>query len=147
MQELGLKRGMHLADLIEKDSAIVGLVELAQLLAAGPGECALLVSKKFALQQLVRDGGAIHFYEGPLPASGLRINHARDHLLAGAALAANEHGGIGVGHFFDGELDVLHLRAGAEQHGKIRAAVFPRLGSHLSLAGGTKKTLQLSLDL
>ncbi len=111
-------------------------VELAELLAIGAGECAGLVAEQLAFQQLVRDGRAVHFHERLVAAPRLPVNHARDNFLAGAALAADQHRGRGVGHLLDGVLHLLHAGAGAEQRGEV--AVAPHLVAKLRhLAGGT----------
>src|SRR5919198_4378781 len=73
-QQLGLRRGMHLADLIQEDGPAVGLLELAQLLALGAGESAGLVSEQFAFQQFVRDGCAVDLNEGLVAAGGIAVD-------------------------------------------------------------------------
>ena len=49
-EEFRLGARAHLADLVEKDGAVVGGLKLADLLLRGAGECALLVAKQLALQ-------------------------------------------------------------------------------------------------
>ena len=49
----------------------------------------------------------------------LRIDHARHHFFARAALAADEHRRVSVRHLLDGHLHIFHLRTRAEQHGKF----------------------------
>ena len=58
-QDLRLRQRGHLADLVEEDGAAVALLELADPLAVGPGERALLVPEQLALQQRFGDGGAV----------------------------------------------------------------------------------------
>ncbi len=53
----------------------------------GGGERPFLVSEQLALQQLRRDGGAVDGHEGSAGAPALLMREAREHLLAGAALA------------------------------------------------------------
>ncbi len=50
-QQLGLKRRGNLADLIEEQSAAVGLLEAAEPMIDGSGERPLLVSEQLGLQQ------------------------------------------------------------------------------------------------
>src|SRR5947209_587362 len=50
VQQLGLQRRMHFADFIQKNTSIVGLLELPEFLAIGAGEGAGLIPKQFAFQ-------------------------------------------------------------------------------------------------
>ena len=54
VQQLGLERRLHLADLVEEDRAAVGLLELADARRRRAGEGALLVAEQLALEQLGR---------------------------------------------------------------------------------------------
>ncbi len=71
-QQLGLQRQRHVADLVEKQRAAVGELELAGRLPHRAGEGALLVAEQLALEQRFRDGRAVD----------------RDERLAGAAARA-----------------------------------------------------------
>ena len=64
-QHLGLRRRRHVADLVEEERAAVGLLELADAAAVGPGERALLVAEQLALEQRLGDGGAVDRQERP----------------------------------------------------------------------------------
>ena len=55
-QQLGLQRRRHLADLVEKHRAAVGLLEQAALLLPRVGERAALVAEQLALEQVSRAG-------------------------------------------------------------------------------------------
>ena len=67
-QHLGLGAQAHVADLVEEDRALVGQLELADLLLGRPGERALLVAEQLALDQLLGDRGAVHLDERLVPA-------------------------------------------------------------------------------
>ena len=56
VQELGLQRQGHLADLVEEDGAAVGELELAGLALVGAGEGAALVAEELGLEELQRAG-------------------------------------------------------------------------------------------
>src|SRR6266404_2429726 len=58
-QQLGLRAGGKIADLVQKNRTVVGLLELADAPAVGPGESASLVPEQFAFQQRLRNGRAI----------------------------------------------------------------------------------------
>ena len=62
--------GVHLADLVEEDRAVVGGLELADLLFRGAGEGALLVAEQLAFQQRLGQGGAVEADERPIAGGG-----------------------------------------------------------------------------
>jgi hypothetical protein len=64
-QHLGLRLQAHVADLVEEDRALVGLLELADLPIGGAGERALFVAEQLRLDQLVGNRGAVDLHEGP----------------------------------------------------------------------------------
>src|SRR5207248_3768753 len=61
---------------------------------------------------------------------GVGMNHSRHYFFARAALAAHQHGDVGIGHLLDGGFYFFHLWAGTEEHGKI--ALPPHLLAQLS---------------
>src|SRR5512138_1354226 len=97
---------MHLADLVEEDRAAVRVLELAELALLRARERALLEAEQLALEQLRRQRRAIHLDEGLIAPARELEDRARDELLAGPALAAHEHGDVGVGDLLD---DLAHL--------------------------------------
>ena len=58
-QQLGLQRQRQLADLVEKQRAVVGVLEQADLGVGGAGERAAHVAEQLALEQRLDDGGAV----------------------------------------------------------------------------------------
>src|SRR5436853_7346076 len=83
---------MEVADLVEKDGAAVGRLELADLELVGPGEGAALVAEHLALEELARHRGAVDLDEGPGPAGGELVDRAGDELLARDGLGCVEPG-------------------------------------------------------
>ncbi len=81
----------------------------------GPGERALLVAEELALEERLRQGGAGHLDEGPVPSRAVLVERLGEQLLAGAALAEEQHRGGGGGHLADRLEDRQHLRALAHQ--------------------------------
>jgi len=59
--ELGLEPQRHLPDLVEKERALIGGLELPRLLPIRARECALLVTEQLRLEQLTGKRGAVHF--------------------------------------------------------------------------------------
>ena len=58
----------------------------------GAGERAPLVTEELGLDERLHDGGWIDRDERPLAPRPLAVNRPRDQLLAGAALAGDQHG-------------------------------------------------------
>ena len=63
-QQLGLKGGADLADLVEEQGAAVGLLEAALAGADRAGEGALFVPEELGLEQVVGERGAVELDEG-----------------------------------------------------------------------------------
>src|SRR5205085_1266490 len=85
LEELGLQRGVHLADLVEEDGPLVGELELARLLAGGAGEGAPLVAEELGLEQLAGQRGAVDLDERLSAPRRPLVQGARDAFLADAA--------------------------------------------------------------
>jgi len=47
-QEFGLHQDRHVADLVQKQGAAIGLLELAEVARSSAGEAALFVAEQFA---------------------------------------------------------------------------------------------------
>ena len=107
-QQARLHLVRHLADLVEQDGAAVGLAEEALAIAVGAGERAAHVAEELALEEVRRDGAAVDAEERPLRARARRCGRPRDDLLAGAALAGDEHRDVGVLHAVDERVDAAH---------------------------------------
>ncbi len=98
-QQLHLQHGAHGLDLVQKQSAAAGGLEEADVAALFcPGEGALLVAEQLAFQQRVRNGGAVDGHKGLLGPGAGRVDGMGEQLLAGAAFAADQDGGIAGGH-------------------------------------------------
>ena len=116
-QELHLRAGREVADLVEEERAFVRLLEAADAPLLRAGERTAFVAEEFALQKIFRDGGAIDGDERCLRPVAVLVEGAGDEFLAGAGLAANEHGdGLG-GDAADFLAHILHGSAGADERG------------------------------
>ena len=58
-QQLDLRAGRHVADFIQENRAVIGLLEPADAPQFGAGERAAFVAEQFAFQQRFGNGGAI----------------------------------------------------------------------------------------
>ena len=94
-QQLGLERAAHVANLVQKNGAAVRLLDAARFLFDRTGEGALLVTEQLALQQRLGNGGAVDPDVGGLAAFTQGVQRAGDQFLARAALAEDEHRGMG----------------------------------------------------
>ncbi|MCY1351773.1 hypothetical protein D9M69_380490 [compost metagenome] len=97
-QQLGLQAQRHLGNLVEQNGAAVGQLELARLGGDGTGEGALLVAEQGSLEHVVGNRRTVDGDERIIGARRLLVNVARQHFLAGAGLAGDQHGGIAARH-------------------------------------------------
>ena len=89
-QQLDLKMDGYLADLIEEQRAVVGDLEPSAARRRGAGEGPLHVAEEFALQQALRQGAAVQRDEAPLGPRAVRVDGARQALLADAGFPLDE---------------------------------------------------------
>src|SRR3989440_11579454 len=98
----------HVADLVEKKGATVRQLELAELALLGIGEGAPLVTEELGFEQRSRNGRRRHRDERPSRAPTVMVDRARDQLLAGARLAAQQHGDVAGRDAPDRLVGLLH---------------------------------------
>ncbi len=104
----------HLGDLVEEQRAAVGALEVALVLPVGAGEGPLLVAEKLAFYQLRGDGPAIERKERGLLAAAEVVDGLRGKLLAGAALALQQHRRRSGRDAAELVVELLHRRRAAE---------------------------------
>ena len=122
-QQLGLEGLRHLGELVQEEGAAVGGFEQAGLVAVGAGKGPLAVAEHLGLEQRLGQGGAVDGHDAPAGAAAVLVNELRDHFLAGATLAADEHRGVGGGHL-PGQLHRLaEQRRDADQGDLVAVAV------------------------
>src|SRR5262249_56024178 len=93
-EQLRLGRRAHLPDLVEEEGALVRQLELPELLRVRVGEGAALVPEELALEQCLRDRGAVERDQRLARARAAVVDRLGDELLAGAALAGDQDGGL-----------------------------------------------------
>ena len=132
LEQLGLERRVHLADLVEEDGPLVGELELARLLAGRSRERAALVAEQLGFEQLARQRRAVDLHERFSAPGRALVYGASDALLAHAALAADEHRYVSLRHPIDHVPDRQHRRAGGDVLRRDAAAggVAAHLGDH-----------------
>jgi hypothetical protein len=86
-QELGLKRGLQVADLVEKEGPAVGELEAPGLRLGRASEGALFVAEQLALDQRGRECGAVDGDQRRVTTRAPRVERPGEELLAAAGLA------------------------------------------------------------
>ena len=107
-QDLRLQPERHVTDLVQEQRAAVRHLEATRLSADCAGECAFLVTEQLGFEQPLGDGGTVDGDEWTIGARAERVEGARKELLARAAFALEEHGGVGG----RGAVQLLRGRAG-----------------------------------
>ena len=107
-QQLRLQIQSQVANFVEEERAAVGPLELADLLAHGAGERALLVAEQHRLDELLRDRREVHGDERAIGRLALAMQAPREELLAGAALAQDQDGRRKARHATDEVDDFVH---------------------------------------
>ena len=114
-EQVNLRLGWQLADLVEEDGTAVRQFEAADAAFGRAGEGAGLVAEQFARQHARRQGRTIHLHQQALAARAEHVDGPRHQLLAGARLAEDEDGAVGRRDLRDRPPDGLHGRSVAEQ--------------------------------
>ncbi len=96
-QQFALEWQGEFADFIEENGAAVGQLEAAFAFVGGAGEGSFFVPKEFAFHEVLRQRGAVELDEGAVLAVGVVVHRVGHEFLAGAVLALDEHGGVGLG--------------------------------------------------
>ncbi len=118
-QQLHLHGQRHVADLIQKQCAARCQFKTATTGADGAGECALFMPEQLGLQQLRRNGTAVHRHKRPLGARRGAMNAAGNHFLASTGFTQNEDRGITARHLRHQPANRMHGRTGADDRGRI----------------------------
>ena len=93
-QQLGLRRLVQVADLVEEDRAAVGQLEAAAPQRRRARERALLVTEELALDQLGGDRRAVDLDERTRRERAFAVHVRGEQLLAGAGLAGKQHADV-----------------------------------------------------
>ena len=129
-QQLQLRAGSHALDLVQENGAGTGQLKKSRLAAfSGTGEGAVFIAEQLALQQAVRQGGAVDGHKRRRRPGRAVVNGMGKQLFSGAALPCDEDGGLRPCHF-PGQLHRLPDLGAAAAN--IRKPVF----GHTPLAGG-----------
>src|ERR1700761_8485173 len=108
LQQLGLNGQIETADLVQKERAVVGLLDATELGRHGAGKGALFVAKQLGFEQRVRNGGTADLDQSTAGSHGEGMQKPHAYLLASATLALDEDGDIGLGNPLQLISDRLH---------------------------------------
>src|SRR5207248_1268998 len=81
-QKLDLRGWRHLRNLIEEQRPAIGELETSLAAIGGARECPLFVTEDFALEQRLRNRGAVDRHKRHLRPRAQLVNRLRDELLA-----------------------------------------------------------------
>ena len=95
-QQLGLQGQRHLANLIEKNRPLIGLLKPACTRRLRAGESAALVAKQFRLEQRVGNRRAVHLDKRLVAPLAGQMHGACKQLFARTGLAQQQHTGRGL---------------------------------------------------
>ena len=132
MEQLRLKRGRHLADLVEKDRSVVGELEFSRFRLQSSAECASLEAEHLRFEQVSGEGGAVDLDERFVAPGRKCAERSCDELFASPTLSANQNGRVGVRHQRDELANLDHRRALPQQFdGRVLVV---RLGASVLLS-------------
>src|SRR2546425_1718063 len=117
----------EVGDLVEEERAPVGQLEAALLPPRRAGERALLVAEQLRLEQRLGQRGAVDRDERAAAPRRARVDRAGDELLAGAALALDEHRRGAAGDLLEERHHAAERGARADDRALLEQVVEPLL--------------------
>jgi putative methionine-R-sulfoxide reductase with GAF domain len=114
-QQLHLHRRAHCAHFIEKQSALVRLLEPALTRADRARKRPTHMAEELGLEKRFGDRSAIERDETLRPARAVVMNRPRDHFLTSTGFAGHENGAAGRRHRFEQLKQLAHRRAAADE--------------------------------
>ncbi len=133
-QQPGLRLRGHVADLVEEESAAVGLLEAPLAPRRGAGKSPLFVAEELRFHEIPGNGGHIQRDARPGRAGAVPVQGPGNQLLAGAGLAVDQDRDAAVSQPADGPEDLLHGRRFADDF-RARALVMAIARGGLVLPG------------
>ena len=113
-QQLDLRGERHVAHLVEKQRAAVGIFELSDPIGRGVGERAADVTEQLAFQDVLAQRGAVQRDERLVLAWAVLMDRLGDQFLAGARFALDQYAGVGRRDPLEAVDHGVHLRARAD---------------------------------
>ena len=125
-QQQRLHPQRHLADLVEEQRALVGLLEEARLVAIGVGEAAFDVAEELRLEQRIGQAGAVQGAERLRTARAAVVDQLRGDFLADTAFAGDEDLGVGARGGGDVTVERARCRGGTHEGWRRRSHISGR---------------------
>src|ERR1700679_1942580 len=91
LEELGLNGKVEAADLVEKERAVVGLLDTTEFGRHSASECAFFIAKEFGFQQSMGDGGTTHLNQGAMGMHRKGMQQAHADLFPGATFPLDQN--------------------------------------------------------
>ena len=107
-QQAGLRIGRHVTDFIQKQGAAVGLLKAPAAQVGCAGKRAFFVAEQLGLHQVFGDGGHVQRNKGRGSTRAVAVQGVGDQLFAGARLAIDQYGDVGMAQAPDGAKHFLH---------------------------------------
>src|SRR3984957_20372322 len=107
-QQLGLQTEGHVADFIQEERAVIGVLETPDALSDGASEGALDVTKELGFEQTRGKRPAVDGLQRRPVASAGGMNGAGQQLFSGSGLPADEDGGTAGSNPTDLLWNLLH---------------------------------------
>src|SRR5438094_5707924 len=113
-QQLRLNRQRHVADLVQEESAVVGLAQQTFGRSVSSGKRSPLVAELLAFEQRLRQSRAVDGHKWLIFPPASQIDSLGNEFLSGPAAAVQVYGRLGIGHSRDETEHAAHLRALAD---------------------------------
>jgi len=109
-EQFHLEPCVQLAILVEKQSSAIRHFEQTRLGGVGAAEGALFVAEQLALQQILRQRGAVYVHPRLRRARGEMMDRSRDDFFSRPAFAGDQHRGLVAATFWPSPEDGAWLR-------------------------------------
>ena len=126
-QQPGLQVKRHIADLVQKQSATVGLLKAASAHGLGAGKGAALMAKQLGLQQVLRNGCSVDGHKRPVGTRRVLVQRTRHQLLARARFAGDHHRHVTLAQAANGPKNILHRWRLPQHLGRLGHALLDHL--------------------
>src|SRR5262249_36311886 len=114
-QQLDLFLEGHVADLVQEQGAVVGLLKQAVVIGHGIGEGALAMAEKLGFEQVLDNGAAVGHDQGSFATRALAMEGQGDQFFANAGFATDQDRGVAGGGAGYGLPEGLDGSAAADQ--------------------------------
>ncbi|MNF80821.1 hypothetical protein D3C84_630740 [compost metagenome] len=113
-QQPGLRVGGHIADLVEKQRAAIGLFEAPAAQVGSTGERAFFVAEQLGLHQVLGNRRHVQGDERRSRPGTMAVQSVGDQFFTGAGFTIDQYGYVGVAQTPDGAKHFLHRRGFAD---------------------------------